>query len=152
MVAVPVRAGTEVVLISVGLGGQLVMVVMRASIVAFVRILARRFQRPLWRVDLVGSSAKLGCRRVGVLAHRVVQVGRVVAVLRVPRWNFIVKVITVGWKGGHQIGLYTQSHATEYGAIDGISDDATMELWHSILWFVYFMIKFRWWQKRQRFL
>jgi len=62
-------------------GGAAVLVGRR--VVALVRVLARRLQRALRRVHLVGGGAELRRRRVGVLPHRVVQVARVVAVLRV---------------------------------------------------------------------
>lgn len=62
-------------------GGAAVLV--RGRVVALVRVLARRLQRALRRVHLVGGGAELRRRRVGVLPHRVVQVARVVAVLRV---------------------------------------------------------------------
>jgi hypothetical protein len=62
-------------------GGAAVLV--GGRVVALVRVLARRLQRALRRVHLVGGGAELRRRRVGVLPHWVVQVARVVAVLRV---------------------------------------------------------------------
>lgn len=62
----------------------LIVVAILVVVLLFVRILARRLQRSLRRAQI----AVLAGRRIGVLADRVVEVGRVIAVLRISSWDF----------------------------------------------------------------
>lgn len=58
-------------------------------IVPFIRVFATGFQRPLRSAHLMRCASELRGWGVGMLPHRVVEVARVVAVLRVSGWNHV---------------------------------------------------------------
>jgi hypothetical protein len=81
------------------------------SILSLVRVLAAGLQRPLRCAHLVRCASELGSWRVGMLPHRVVEVARVVAVLRVSSWNHVRTLFWIPLLKGRQfirIQIYTE--------------------------------------------
>jgi hypothetical protein len=79
-------------------------------VVPFVRVLAAGLQRPLRCAHLVCCASELGSWRVGMLPHRVVEVARVVAILRISSWNHVRTLFWIPLLKGRQfIYKYIQS-------------------------------------------